>query len=391
MAGRKLFVGSLPPNIEDYVLVTEFSKYGLVEDVFVKPNCVLGKQWAFVIMDSPEAAMLAKESCHQILRFHGTEHPCDVTFAKSGLDGGGCAEASTLMGGGSDNVPRKVFVGSLPLNISDIDLRQEFSKYGIVIDLHVNSKPVEAGRQWAFVTFANGEMAQIAKEATHRLLLFPGSATPCEVSLARHQGMYGKDVVNGGAIPLQQLEDQLAVPSSGPRKVFVGSLPQAITADVLKAEFSRFGDVVEIYINSKAVEPHKQWAFVTFATPEEASLAKDCTDRILVVPGASQPCEVMLAKHQGKIGQDPRGARSRRNSLVAVPFGVAPPPPAVLPPSTRTSWRSYKTMAGLPYYHNCLTGVTQWECPADLQVPELGAYCAAPRNDSQRHGGYSPY
>jgi len=67
---------------------------------------------------------------------------------------------------------------------------------------------------------------------------------------------------------------------------------------------------------------------------------------------------------------------------VAPPQGAQPPPPAAPPPPTTpppahlTPWRAYATAAGLPYYHNSTTGVTQWECPPDLKAAAPSAKAA---------------
>lgn len=61
MASRKLFVGSLPNDITDASLLAEFGKYGQVEDIFIKPGCELGRQWAFVTMADPIQAQFAKD------------------------------------------------------------------------------------------------------------------------------------------------------------------------------------------------------------------------------------------------------------------------------------------------------------------------------------------
>ena len=70
---------------------------------------------------------------------------------------------------------KKIFVGSLPDNISEGDLKAEFGKYGQILDVFVNSKAVETGRQWAFITFATTDQAQSAKVSADRQLVFPGS------------------------------------------------------------------------------------------------------------------------------------------------------------------------------------------------------------------------
>lgn len=403
-SGRKLFVGSLPQNVADQVLRGEFSKFGDVEDVFVKPGCEMGRQWGFVTMSTPEAALLAKDACDRILHFPGSERPCDVMIAKGGPGGPMATSSSSATIAYSTPVqtmqagtaPRKVFIGSLPNTISDMELRAEFSKYGQILDVHINNKPCEVGRQWAFVCFASSDQAQFAKDSTDRLIAFPGSDKACEVTLARHQGMFGQDSLTtdsgGRTVVAAPVYAQVPGAVGGPRKIFVGSLPQNITSELLQAEFSKYGQVVDVHINYKAAEPGRNWAFVTFATHEQATYAKDATDRVLVVPGADRPCEVMLAKNQGAKGQDPAPQPAGGAVVVSgyapppapvyavqqpMPYGVQPPPPSVPPPPSLTPWRMYKTAAGLPYYHNHSTGQTQWECPPDLQVPGQGAYGAA--------------
>merc|ERR1712137_1032477 len=146
-------------------------------------------------------------------------------------------------------------------------------------------------------------------------------------------------------------------------------------------------------------------AFMTFASAEEAFRAKDATDRILVIPGADQPCEVMIAKNQGKFGQEADYMLSGSGMVGGVnsedPFsdmqfgqdpyvGSQPPPPSAPPPAHLTSWRMYETVAGIPYYHNHASGVTQWECPPELQVPAL-AYGNFVQPQTSQARRYSPY
>merc|ERR1711879_338415 len=88
--------------------------------------------------------------------------------------------------------------------------------------------------------------------------------------------------------------------AQGPRKIFVGSLPNTITEGALTAEFSKYGQVIDVHINPKECEPGRQWAFIMFASADQAAYAKDATDRVLTMPGADRACEVMLAKNQGK-------------------------------------------------------------------------------------------
>jgi len=421
-APKKIFVGSLPDGIQESTLRAEFSGFGVIEEVFIKPGCEPGRQWAFVTFQRHDQAQAAAVATNNVLMFPGCVKTCEVTLARNqGMFGQGTL-SSQHAGGQPQTVypptrgaitaaapaPKKIFVGSLPDGIDDATLRLEFSKYGDVGEIFI--KPgCEIGRQWAFVTFATPEQAQYAKDACDRVLMFPGGIKPCEVTLAKNQGMFGQEPLDGtgkGAggrlqrqVPAAHVAYQGEVQqilSEGPKKVFVGSLPDNITEMHLRAEFSKYGHVIDVYIKPNC-EPGRQWAFVTFATPAQAQSAKDATDRVLTFPGSAGPCEVMLAKNQGKFGQAPIQSFGHTapqaihvapqhimpvavqppvGHVVHMPATLAqppppaavPPPPETPPPAHLTPWRMYKTVAGLPYYHNSVTGVTQWDCPPELQA-----------------------
>mmetsp|Transcript_1908 Transcript_1908/g.6092 ORF Transcript_1908/g.6092 Transcript_1908/m.6092 type:complete len:565 (+) Transcript_1908:110-1804(+) len=437
-AARKVFVGSLPGNVTEDMLRAEFAKFGRVEDIFIKPNCETGRQWAFVHFSSPEEANYAAQTANGVVTFPGCIKPCEVTLARNqGMFG-----QEPLMSPAPQVVapdpyvaraaptepmgaPRKIFVGSLPDGITDPALRAEFSKFGTIVDLYMKNN-CEPGRHWAFITYASHEEALYAKESCDRVLQFPGADRPCEVTIARHQGMFGKDAIDttygGSKAPIQYTAGgnystsgaphfPTPAPSliEGPRKIFVGSLPDGIDDQVLRAEFSKYGQIVDLFVKHDTSERNRHWAFVTFATADQAAFAKESTDRVLLLPNADRPCEVMLAKNQGKFGQAPLinftgggGAQApvvvppMHQVAAAIPEAPAdeaqPPPPSAPPPPHLTAWRMFRTASGIPYYHNSTTGITQWECPPDLQVPgqrpgESPAY--SPETDGQAR--YSPY
>merc|ERR1719197_1922965 len=88
----------------------------------------------------------------------------------------------------------------------------------------------------------------------------------------------------------------------GPRKIFVGGLPDGVMEHQVQAEFGKFGVITEVYLK-QGCEPGRQWAFITFASASEAALAKQSTDRIYVFPGSEKTCEVTFARNQGMFGQ----------------------------------------------------------------------------------------
>lgn len=318
---------------------------------------------------------------------------------------------------------KKIFVGSLPSDITDGGLRAEFGKYGMVEETFV--KPgCDPGRQWAFVTFATPDQAARAKESCDRILIFPGCDRPCDVMPAKNQGMFGQGNLDGGGGGGGQggmygMQSSYQAPvQQGPRKIFVGSLPDSINEQVLREEFSRYGQIVDVFLK-QGCESGRQWAFVTYNSNAEAQSAKDATDRILVVPGADRACEVMLAKNQGKFGQEamssggaPGQAAQQLGGFGGGGFGdgcaaacggfgggcagFAGYPqqqlaPQLAPQLGASQWKTYRTASGLPYYHNHATGQTQWDMP-----PELGGgmplQCAAPAPQmAPQMGGYAAY
>jgi len=285
---------------------------------------------------------------------------------------------------------RKLFVGSLPHNCDEGIIRSEFSKHGPIESVFVK-KNCEPGRQWAFVTYATPEQAQNAKQLTDRILTFPGAEKACDVTVARNQGMFGQDpLVPKPVDPMAALGalgmgiPGMAMPMGGeqPRKIFVGSLPDSVTDAILRAEFSKFGGIIDLFLKT-GCEPGRQWAFITYQTPEQANYAKSSADRVLVVPGADRPCEVMIAKNQGKNGNEPMEAAANasaalfaQNPLAAYGAFGAQMPFAM--PMPAVQWQTYFTTAGQPYYHNASTGVTQWECPPELQAQQFAGALPAP-------------
>lgn len=75
--------------------------------------------------------------------------------------------------------------------------------------------------------------------------------------------------------------DQNNGQGADPKKIFVGSLPWAITSDSLRDLFAEYGEIVDaVVIVDRATGRSKGFGFVTFATEESAqrSLEKNGTD-----------------------------------------------------------------------------------------------------------------
>lgn len=82
-------------------------------------------------------------------------------------------------------------------------------------------------------------------------------------------------------------------------KLFIGSLPWAITSDSLKELFAKYGDITEaIVITDRATGRSKGFGFVTFATAEAAQAALEMDKQQV----EGRPIVVSMAKPKENSG-----------------------------------------------------------------------------------------
>jgi len=360
---KKIFVGTLPDDVAEDVLIDEFSKYGEVKDVFLKPNCESGRHWGFITFATSQQAIDAKESCDRTLMLPGSVRPCEVTIAKhQGLYG---QDAMDDVGGRrQERHGSRESHGSYSQGGSYSSRAPGYGATGTGYGSSRSSGPI---KRPAVIGAPDG-MGQ-------------GQGIPAARSYGTRGDRNGYGTHRSHeSHPYAQETQSTSV--GGPCKIFVGSLPDGCPEEMVRDEFSRYGRIMDVYLK-QGCESGRQWAFVIYSSAEEAKLAKESTDKILELPGASKPCEVMLAKNQGMYGQAP---------LRDFHLGGAgqPPPPSTPPPPHLTPWRTYKTQSGLPYYHNSKTGQTVWECPTEFEPPPGNVPATNGKGGASR-GRASPY
>ncbi|XP_040568616.1 RNA-binding protein squid [Lepeophtheirus salmonis] len=145
------------------------------------------------------------------------------------------------MGRASSEDDRKLFVGGLPQEASENDLKEYFEAYGSVTSTVLKMDQMTGrSRGFAFVVFATPESLESVLEQEH---VVKGKKVACKKATAK-QG-----------------------------KVYVGKfLDGSITEEDIKSHFSQYGTVVEIQRpvdRSKNSEP-KNFCFVTFDKEDPA-------------------------------------------------------------------------------------------------------------------------
>ena len=72
------------------------------------------------------------------------------------------------MSRGDDSDGRKIFIGGLPCECGDMEIREDFGKFGGIDDIYLpTDKETGKPRGFGFVTFTDARDAQDAAEAMH--------------------------------------------------------------------------------------------------------------------------------------------------------------------------------------------------------------------------------
>ncbi|ULT94655.1 hypothetical protein L5515_010969 [Caenorhabditis briggsae] len=161
---KKIFVGGISPEVNNEDLNSHFTKYGEVAQAQVKYDRTNGRSrgFAFVEFTTGEGCKLALSAREQTIKGKSVE----VKPAKS-----------------REN--KKVFVGGLPSDYSEAELRTHFEQFGKVDDIEWPfDKQTKTRRNFAFIVFEEEESADKASSQTKQTF----GTRECDVKKAVPQG-----------------------------------------------------------------------------------------------------------------------------------------------------------------------------------------------------------
>merc|ERR1712226_1785718 len=149
-------------------------------------------------------------------------------------------QASTVPAVSEDD--RKLFVGGLPQEAKDLDIKEYFGQYGEIDNINLKTDPhTGRSRGFAFIVFKDTEGLNAASAQEAHVI--KGKKVTCKKAEAK-QG-----------------------------KIYVGKLPaEGVTVEDIQTHFAQFGPVAEVVRpidKSKNDEP-KNFCFVTFDREETA-------------------------------------------------------------------------------------------------------------------------
>jgi len=171
--GHKLFVGCLPEDTTNQELKLVFNAYGEVNHVHVmSPHSRTGQRCACIFYDSPEAAEDAIKALDGVYKIReDAETPIQVRWSKEPPESGAGKKGGNMLeddNGGRDSgretgrdEGHKLFVGRLPGDVTEDELRMVFGTYGEVNTVHI-TRPNVSGLKGAFVFYRKFEAAEDA-------------------------------------------------------------------------------------------------------------------------------------------------------------------------------------------------------------------------------------
>jgi len=175
----------------------------------------------------------------------------------------------------------KLFIGQVPKDYKESDLRSLFEVYGDIHSLNLLAdKSTGQHKGCAFLTYFDNASSTRAQEELHEKRTLPGARNPIQVKPAA-----------------SEINDDN-------RKLFIGMLSRELDEDKLKDMFSSFGSIKNLTILRDPQKKSKGCAFILFETRLQAQNAMKSMHNSLTMEGCSKPIVVKLADtEKDKIGK----------------------------------------------------------------------------------------
>jgi len=175
-------------------------------------------------------------------------------------------------------VERRLFIGRLPSEVTESELRAAFLEFGDITECRLVKKE-GPGKTVAFLSFATWASAHAALKATDGLLSLQdhSEGQTLVASFAERSG-HGR---GGGAQYAKGLNNS---------RIFVGGMPENVSDDDLRGMFERFGRIEGV--NLLTAKGTHRCGFVNYSLWGEALDAIEAMDNS-PCPGSTSPEEVL--------------------------------------------------------------------------------------------------
>lgn len=208
-----------------------------------------------------------------------------------------------------DEGPGKLFVGQVPREVNEDQLRLLFMPFGTVTEVVLlKDKMTQQPKGCGFVSYATRKQACLAIDSIHDKVTLANRTLQVRFAgtdkLPGGGGGGGSGGGGGGGAT-----------AAGDYKLFVGMLSKSTTEDQVRQLFSQFGPVKEVYVMMEGGQS-KGCAFVKFTNQDHAQMAINALNEIYQDEGAPKRLSVKYATS----GQQKPPAAAAPN-----PYGMSQP------------------------------------------------------------------
>ncbi|XP_059154064.1 CUGBP Elav-like family member 2 isoform X6 [Physella acuta] len=206
----------------------------------------------------------------------------------------------------------KMFVGQIPRNWDENDLKTMFEEFGPIHSMNIlRDKITGQSKGCCFVTFFTRKAALDAQNALHNVKTLPTMHHPIQMKPAdseKKSGAYGNNFDHTA-------ED---------RKLFVGMLSKKYNENDVRMMFAPFGTIEECTVlRDHTGTTSKGCAFVTFGTRQNAQNAIKSMHHSQTMEGCSSPLVVKFADTQRE--KEQRKAQQMNQNVWNTGFGALGP------------------------------------------------------------------
>jgi len=155
----------------------------------------------------------------------------------------------------------KLFVGQVPNNSTEENVREVFAPYGTVSDvMFLKNKVTGQHRGCAFVTYETAEEAQAAIDAMNDKVTLEGAKRTMILRVAGQN----RPASEGGA-------------AGGDHKLYIGMLSKTTTVEELRTMFESYGIVLDAFLMHEKGDPPSPAAVVSSSLATERSASERLT------------------------------------------------------------------------------------------------------------------